>query len=304
MWTIALTSLLYLAYVAPALSSPLNRPTVSRLDTLPLDLTNDTLLATLHAGEQKPEAPYTWPVPGEKHTFVKFERYGANVPDPNGYLFMYVNALPLLAFSDLGLTLARSRLRLQQALNGVIRQEGKDARLSGHQSWEWEHCKLEVRMIETVKVRDLLSWIVGFWRFMKRYGYVEADLRFQTDFVYWRDHATAKFAISGVATATTLLHKLTLQIHQQGSEFKARPYFPFEIENLVFRLIPWQRGSIQLGDLKTWVLGMKEFMGQYGWREVDMQVLGIPNARIDPDPYGGGLCDTGTLRMEELEGGD
>lgn len=45
-----------------------------------------------------------------------------------------------------------------------------------------------------VTVGDLLAWIVGFWTFMKRYGYVEADMHFEKIWAWPNVQGTAKFA--------------------------------------------------------------------------------------------------------------
>ena len=71
------------------------------------------------------------------------------------------------------------RLRLENIIRRIISDEGKEARLSAHHSWAWDRCKLDVTMNDQVKAGDLLKWIVGFWRFMKKHGYVEADMTFE-----------------------------------------------------------------------------------------------------------------------------
>ncbi|KAI4183934.1 MAG: hypothetical protein L6R41_005085 [Letrouitia leprolyta] len=144
----------------------------------------------------KPAVPYTFEIPDEDDMYVEFEHYGATMSANDGYLFMY--ALILGLYSKSVSLIMSYRLRLQNILNSIIRDRGKAARLSAHQSWEWEHCKLTITMNRPVPIGELLTWIVGLWKFMKRYEYVEADMKFERIWAPITTQGTAKFEIGSV----------------------------------------------------------------------------------------------------------
>lgn len=62
-------------------------------------------------------------------------------------------------------------------------------------------------MGDQVKAGDLLKWTVGFWKFMKKNGYVEADMTFET-FYPFRDVGTATFRTIAVEQQQGRSHKV------------------------------------------------------------------------------------------------
>lgn len=45
-------------------------------------------------------------------------------------------------------------------------------------------------------------------------------------------------------------------------------------------------GTIEARDIMTWMLGLSRFMKEYGYVEVDMDLVGVPPERRNPDPEG------------------
>ncbi|KAL8707699.1 MAG: hypothetical protein Q9225_007720 [Loekoesia sp. 1 TL-2023] len=182
MWALMLPFFLYLFSFAPALSSPINQNSndpVNQLDVRNIDPGDDTVLTTPKplAKPPKPSVPYDWPIPGATGAHIKILRYGAEVPESDGYLF---------------------GLRVENELLRIIHDQGREKRLQSKHSWTFEHCSLEVIMAKEVKAGELLKWITGFWKFMKKYGYVEADMIFETFYPY-QDVGTARFRLSDMA---------------------------------------------------------------------------------------------------------
>lgn len=195
---------LYLVSFALALSSPIDQSSndpVSQLDVRNIDPGDDTVLTTPNSLSKlpKPAVPYDWPIPGATGAHIKILRYGAEVPENDGYLFGYVHELHFQVFETrVRLTLYNYRLRLENELLRIAHDQGREKRLPPNHSWTWEHCRLKVQMAQDVKVSELLKWTTGFWKFMKKYSYVEADMIFETFYPY-HDVGTARFRLSNAA---------------------------------------------------------------------------------------------------------
>ncbi|KAL9030280.1 MAG: hypothetical protein Q9196_001577 [Gyalolechia fulgens] len=97
-----------------------------------------------------------------------------------------------------------------------------------------------------------------------------------------------------------VLQRLNIFIREEGREREIMGLVPVTVDRLALRLYSLaalrESCAIQVGDLHTWVRGMKAFMRLYGWLEVDMQILGIPPARQGDDAP---LCDRATLRLAD-----
>lgn len=96
MWVPSLSFFLYLVSFAPALSSPIDQGSidpVSQLDIRNIDPGNTTVLTAPSSLSSRPPVPYNWPVPSAPGSYVKLTRYGAEILEEDGYLFMYVYEL-------------------------------------------------------------------------------------------------------------------------------------------------------------------------------------------------------------------
>ena len=96
MWVPSLSLFLYLVSFAPALSSPIDQGSIDRVSQLNIrniDLGNTTVLRAPSSFSYRPPVPYDWPVPSAAGSYVKFTRYGAEMLEENGYIFMYVYEL-------------------------------------------------------------------------------------------------------------------------------------------------------------------------------------------------------------------